>query len=135
MPTILVVGLGGFVGAIARYQISEWLNAWSQNRFGRVYPFGTFAVNILGCLLIGLLMTLVLEKQISERAKLLWVTGCLGSLTTFSTFGFESLQLMRDSKLTLALGNIAANLILGLLAVAAGIGLGRLFVPSQETLP
>ena len=134
MPTILVVGLGGFVGAVARFQISEWLNAWSQNRFGRVYPFGTFVVNFVGCLLVGLLMTLVLEKQLSERAKLLWVTGCLGSLTTFSTFGFDTIQLMRDGKLSGAVGNVAANLILGLLAVAAGIGLGRLLVPSQETI-
>lgn len=134
MPTILVVGLGGFVGAVARFQICEWLNEWSQNRFGRVYPFGTFVVNFVGCLLIGLLMTLVLEKQLSERAKLLWVTGCLGSLTTFSTFGFDTIQLMRDGKLSGAVGNVAANLILGLLAVAAGIGFGRLFVPSQETI-
>jgi fluoride exporter len=135
MPTILIVGLGGFMGAIARFQISEWCNSWSQNRFGKIYPMGTLVVNAVGCLLIGLLMTLVLEKQISERAKLLWVTGCLGSLTTFSTFGLETVQLIRESKLSLAFGNIAANLIIGLLAVAAGIGLGRLFVPGQETLP
>ena len=126
MPAWLAVGIGGFLGAIARFQIGEWLNDWSQQRFGRVYPAGTFAVNMLGCLLIGVLMMLFLDKQLSDRARLIWITGCLGSLTTFSTFGFETVALIREEKALLAVLNITANVVIGLLAVAIGIALARL---------
>lgn len=124
----LAVGAGGFVGAIARFQISQSLSNWSEAKYGRVWPLGTFAVNVLGCLLIGVLMALVMDKQLSERARLILVTGCLGSLTTFSTFGFETITLIREDRPMLGVANVAANLIVGLLAVVIGLSVARHFV-------
>ncbi len=95
MPAWLAVGIGGFLGAIARFQI-------------------------------GVPMMLFLDKQLSDRARLIWITGCLGSLTTFSTFGFETVALIREEKALLAVLNITANVVIGLLAVAIGIALARL---------
>ncbi len=98
MPDWLAVGIGGFAGAVSRFQISLWLSGWSTQRFGRVYPFGTFAVNIAGCLLIGILMTLAADKKIPDAWQRALVTGCLGSLTTFSTFSYETIELIRDDR-------------------------------------
>ena len=124
----LAVGAGGFVGAIARFQISQSLSSWSETKYGRVWPLGTFAVNIIGCLLIGILMTLPMEKSLSDRARLIWVTGCLGSLTTFSTFGFETISLLREDRPMLGVANIAANVIVGLVSVLAGMSIARYFL-------
>ena len=124
----LAVGIGGFVGAIARYQISESLSQWCVEKFGRAYPLGTFVVNVLGCLLIGLLMTLAIEKRFSEQTQKLLITGGLGSLTTFSTFGMDAVNLFREGKVGLAIGYTAANLVIGLIGVVAGIGLGRMLL-------
>lgn len=126
MPVWLAVGIGGFAGAIARYQITESVSNWCIARFGRTYPIGTFAVNVIGCLLIGLLMTAAVEKRWSDQTQKLLITGGLGSLTTFSTFGMDAVNLFREGKTALAIGYVAANLIVGLLAVLAGIGIGRL---------
>lgn len=128
MPVWLAVGIGGFLGAIARFQISESLSQWTEQRFGRPYPLGTLAVNVLGCLLIGLLMMVVIEKRMSEQAQKLLITGGLGSLTTFSTFGLDAINLFREGRAVLAIGYIAANLIVGLLAVLVGLGIGRLLM-------
>jgi fluoride exporter len=62
MPDWLAVGIGGFVGAVSRFQISLWLSVWSTQKFGRIYPFGTFAVNFVGCLFIGILMALAVDR-------------------------------------------------------------------------
>jgi CrcB protein len=124
----LAVGTGGFVGAIARFQISQSVSEWSEAKYGRVWPIGTFAVNVLGCLLIGILMALVMEKSLSDRAKLIWITGCLGSLTTFSTFGFETISLIREDRPIFGVANVAANVIVGLVAVLVGMSIARYFV-------
>ena len=126
MPAWLAVGIGGFVGAIARFQLSGWLSAWSEKQYGRVYPVGTLAVNVLGCLLIGLLMTLAEHKRLSADAQRLLVTGCLGSLTTFSTFGLDTVNLFREGRSGLGIVYVLANVIVGLTAVCGGIGIGRL---------
>lgn len=128
MPSWLAVGIGGFVGAIARFQTTLWLSEWSRQKFGQVYPVGTFVVNVIGCLLIGLLMTLALEKRISDEAQKLLITGCLGSLTTFSAFGFDTITLFRDGKPALGAVYILSNLIVGVVAVLIGIGIGRLVI-------
>lgn len=129
MPDWLAVGIGGFVGAISRFQITLWLNVWSLQRFGRVYPFGTFAVNIAGCLLIGILMTLAADKKIPDLYQRILVTGCLGSLTTFSTFSYETVGLFRGDRPALAALYVIANLAIGLVAVVVGMGkIGRAHV-------
>ena len=128
MQQLLAVGIGGFFGAIARYALSGYL----QRRFPGFTPAGTLAVNVIGCFAIGLLMALVVAKQAgnlqtgilaalaTERARALLVTGFLGGLTTFSAFGYETLELMRGNALPLAMINIAANVCLGLAAVWLG---------------
>jgi fluoride exporter len=128
MPDWLAVGIGGFVGAISRFQITLWLNVWSLQRFGRVYPFGTFAVNIAGCLLIGILMALATDKKVPDLYQKILVTGCLGSLTTFSTFSYETVGLFRGDRPALAALYVLANLAIGVAAVVVGMGIVKAVV-------
>lgn len=118
MLKLLAIGCGGFIGAVMRYLISGLV----QNFSGSIrFPFGTLAVNVLGCLFIGLLVYLVETRSVLSASTRLFVfIGLLGSFTTFSTFGNETLELLRDSKTTLALVNVGAQLILGLAAVWLG---------------
>ena len=120
MVQMLMVGLGGFFGAISRY----WVSGWIQRRFGEGFPLGTLVVNLLGCFLIGLMMHLVLTRDwISPNQRFLLVVGFLGSLTTFSTFGYETLLLLDEGRPTAALGYVGLNCIVGMAAVMAGRGL------------
>jgi fluoride exporter len=117
VTNFLAVGFGGFVGAVSRYAISGVL----QNRFPGFRPAGTLAVNLSGCLLIGILMAVVVNRQnFPEILRLFLITGILGSLTTFSTFGYETVELIREQKIQLALGNIVSNLLIGFVAVWLG---------------
>ena len=115
MTKLLVIGVGGFLGAVTRHLVSSW-----ALRFG-TFPYGTLLVNVLGCFVLGALWALAREREwLSPNAHALWTIGFLGSLTTFSTFGNETVELLLGDKLHLALANVAANLGLGLLAVALG---------------
>ena len=115
MLRILVIGLGGFVGAIARHG----LNAGIDRRYGHLVA--TLAVNVAGCFLLGVLAGLVQRRVVtSENTRLLIQTGFLSSFTTFSTFGMASFELMRDGRTGLALLNVAVSLVLGITAAAAG---------------
>jgi CrcB protein len=117
MQTLLCVGAGGFLGAISRYGLSQWLRA----ALGGSYPLGTLAVNVLGCLGIGALLGLSQESTgLSENTRLVLVVGLLGSFTTFSTFGHETLRLFGEDQLGRALLNVGLNLVLGLGAVWLG---------------
>lgn len=117
MREILIVGAGGFLGAISRYWLSGQVHRWTSSGF----PWGTLTVNVVGCLAIGALMAM-LETRIfvSPDARLFLGIGVLGSLTTFSTFGYETLELVRRSEFTLAAVNAAGSLVLGLGAVVVG---------------
>jgi len=111
---LLAIGSGGFAGAIARYLLSHWAHRVLKLAF----PVGTLLVNLLGCFLIGLLVTLIETRQVfSPAVRLLLITGFLGSLTTFSTFGFETVELVRVGSYGAALLNALANVILGVAAV------------------
>jgi fluoride exporter len=124
MDKVLLVGLGGFVGSVLRYLISGWVQDWT----GRDdFPVGTLAVNVVGCLFIGLLSQLAESRQwFSDEFRALVFVGILGGFTTFSSFGNETLNLWRDRQVWLALVNIAAQLVLGLGAVWLGRMLGHL---------
>ena len=114
---ILTVGMGGFCGAIARFVITGFVH----RKVPSFLPAGTLCVNVLGCLLIGLLMGMVTEREwIPAAWRLFLVTGLLGSLTTFSTFGYETLSLIKEQQTIGAVSNVAANLVVGLLAVVLG---------------
>lgn len=115
---ILLVGLGGCIGSVARYLVATWV----QSRSGSLFPFGTLAVNVLGCLVIGALMALAVEREsLSPNLRLLLVTGVLGGFTTFSAFGYETLALVEiERQPWLALANVALEVVLGLAAAWAG---------------
>jgi len=127
MGYVLAVGLGGFVGAVSRYILTGLVQkAWPQ-----FPPAGTLAVNGLGCLAIGFLMTIVVDQPSGEEAwmphslRLFLITGILGSLTTFSTFGYETVELIHEEELRLAGWNVLANVGLGFPAVWLGRILAR----------
>lgn len=117
MTTLAIVGLGGCCGAISRYLLSVWVQRLTQSSF----PYGTLAVNLIGCFALGVLMRLVLRGEtIPPEWRTFIATGFLGSLTTFSTFGYETVALLEKGNYTAALAAIAANLLIGLSAVILG---------------
>ena len=114
MMRLIYVGLGGFIGAILRYLVSGWAQDISNSIF---FPFGTLTVNVLGCFFLGFLTQLFENHVIaSPEIRLLLLVGLLGSFTTFSTFNNETLNLIQEQKLFLAMTNISVQLILGLSA-------------------
>ena len=108
---------GGAVGAPSRYLLDGYI----QSRTGGAYPWGTFAINAAGSLLLGILTGLALEHGLSPTTELVLGTGFCGAFTTFSTFVFETVRLAEEGASNEALRNIATNVIVG--TVLAGIGL------------
>jgi fluoride exporter len=117
---LLLVALGGALGSVARYKLSAWL---LHAAIGWKFPVGTFAVNVLGCLVAGILAGLA-EKHdmLSPDARVLLFTGLLGGFTTFSAFGLETIFLLRRGDVLIALANILLSVTAGLLALWAGVG-------------
>lgn len=114
---LFVIAVGGALGALARYALSDW--------FVRRFPAGTLVVNIVGCLLIGAVMGLCRDRAwLSDNLRLFFVTGFLGALTTFSTFGWQTFALSERGDLWLATINVIIHLIAGFTAVAAGFQAG-----------
>ncbi len=123
MMPLVWIGLGGGLGAILRYVVGGLVQ---QSTNSASFPYGTLAVNVAGCLLIGLLGQLGEARGLfTPEGRLLVFTGLLGGFTTFSSFGFETLELARAGLNIPALGNVAANVLLGLGAVWAGRALGH----------
>src|SRR5512142_3518009 len=113
----LIIGVGGFIGAITRYGVAVWIG----QRWGRSFPLGTFVINVTGSFLIGLLMTLMTERIIENpQWRLLLVVGFLGAYTTFSTFEYETGALIRDSEWLYAGLNVTLSVAAGFLALKLG---------------
>lgn len=131
MRELLFVGVGGFIGAVSRFYLTGWVRGWLFDRFGPEFPFfalGTMAVNIAGCFLIGLLTVFVERQQLSNEAQLVAMTGFLGALTTFSTFGNETVEMvLKEGDTRFALLNVVGNLALGITAVMLGRWLAQAF--------
>ena len=123
MMNIFLVGVGGAVGSVARYLMTVFITrAFSTG----VFPYGTLAVNVLGCFTIAFIGALASDKiNLTADLRLLLFTGFLGGFTTFSAFGYETFYLLKTSHFFLAFLNIAASLILGLGAIFIGYWLGR----------
>ena len=122
MPLILI-GLGGFAGAIARYLVDGIV----ADRTGASFPWGTLVINASGSFVLGLLFALTADRAILPaeiRGPVL--IGFLGAYTTFSTYMLESWRLAESGAITLALANLAGSTIVGLVAVVIGLTLGRL---------
>ncbi len=113
-----MIAAGGAAGTLLRYAVSGLVQRWG----GETFPFGTLVVNSIGCLLIGFIGGVVLTGTVlwREEYQAAVMIGLLGGLTTFSSFGWESLSLARDGQLGWAMGNIALNNGIGLLAVWIG---------------
>ena len=117
MQKLLYVGIGGFIGASLRYSIS--INA--TKLFGTKFPYGTLIVNVLGGILIGLIMEISFTTNlISPNLRLFLTTGIMGGLTTFSTFSYETINLISEGSYILGSINICLNLFLSLLGVVIG---------------
>jgi CrcB protein len=124
LPQLLWVGVGGFLGSVGRFVISGFFNRLSP---ALAFPIGTLAVNILGCLLIGLLHGLAESRNmLGTDTRIFLFIGVLGGFTTYSTFGFESLALLKDGAMLKATANIIIHVFVGLAAVWLGDTLGRL---------
>ena len=117
--TELLVFVGGAVGAPTRYLIDRHI----QQRYETVFPFGTLTVNVVGSLLLGVLLGLSEGIGVSEGAVALLGFGFCGALTTFSTFGFETVRLLQDGSLIEAGLNALGSLLLAAIAAVAGYGL------------
>lgn len=123
MTHLLLVGLGGFAGASCRYLVVSAAQRWFPLA---VLPWGTLAVNVAGCALIGLLAAFAEARAVlGDGTRLLLFTGLLGGFTTFSAFSLETLHLWRDGHASTAALHVGLHLLLCLGAVAAGDGLGR----------
>ena len=121
---IILVGVGGFIGSVFRFLLSEFVQRLVPLA---ELPFGTLAVNVAGCLLIGLLNGLAETRQvIGPELRLFLMIGMLGGFTTFSAFGYETLELIRDAEVSRAMGNVFLQVLLGLVAVWLGDMLGRI---------
>ncbi len=118
----LAVAAGGALGAVLRW----WMAGWVQRLAGGAFPWGTLAVNALGSFLLGFLFIWLLERSSAgELARLAITVGFLGAFTTFSTFSLESVRLMQEGAFGMALGNVAAQVLICLPLAWLGVQLAR----------
>ena len=118
ITNILVVALGGALGSVSRYLVGTWLQNISRSID---FPYGTLTVNLIGCFMIGFLSQLAEARgAFSSESRLLLFIGVLGGFTTFSSFGNDTINLLRDGEAFNALVNVGANVILGLFLVWLG---------------
>jgi CrcB protein len=116
------VGVAGFAGAVARYSLGGWIARHNRGAF----PWETFAINVTGSFLLGLLFALFTDRfRVDPTLRVAMTVGFLGAYTTFSTFAFETMRLAEDGAIALAAGNVAASAAAGLAAVYAGTWIGR----------
>lgn len=121
---ILLVALGGALGSVARFLLASFVQRVGNGSF---YPYGTITVNILGCLVIGLLAGMNETRgMLTAEVRAFLMIGILGGFTTFSTFGYESFQLLRDGQAVVATVNILIQVLVGLGAVWVGFTLAKL---------
>lgn len=118
LKAIVLVGIGGGMGSVLRYMTSSFMTKYFPSSF----PCGTLSVNVLGCLLMGVLLSLG-ERQswMNNDLRLLWLTGFCGGYTTFSTFASENIQLWQSGQILTVIAYTIASVLLGLVAVWLGL--------------
>ncbi len=125
MGKYFAVGVGGFVGSIARF----WLAVYVGQRMGTRFPYGTFLINVSGSFLIGLVMTILTERtHLSPTYRYLIPIGFIGGYTTFSTFEYETLRAIQDGQFTIGLLNMVLSVLVGFLMVWTGAMVGKAVV-------
>jgi CrcB protein len=118
-----LIALAGAAGTLARFGLAGLV----QRLGGIAFPWGTWTVNLLGCFAFGVVWTLAEERLlISGQTRFIVLTGFMGAFTTFSTFAFETADLMRDGSWCLAAGNVLGQNVLGIAGVLLGLAVGRL---------
>ena len=119
---LLIVGLGGFLGSVARYLTAKFVD----DKLGPPFPYGTLTVNILGSFLLGMIYIMALRKAgLTENGRLFLGVGFCGGFTTFSAFALENFTLMQEKFVGTSLLYISVSVIGGILALAAGVWVGR----------
>lgn len=120
----IAISLGAIAGALSRY----YLTLWFAQRFGTAFPYGTLFINLTGCLVMGFFVTLSLERvaTIPPDVRLMVTTGFLGAYTTFSTYGLEMFNLLRERNFSAFSFYWAGSAILGIISVQLGVILARL---------
>ena len=122
MKELVFLAIAGALGALSRYGLS----CAAVRVLGSDFPYGTLIVNVIGCLLLGLLMHIGLTTDIIPQSlRLVLSVGFLGAFTTFSTFSYETTRYIQDGAWLTVAGNIGANVILGILATIAGLAIGQ----------
>ena len=121
--TLAYVALGGALGALARYGISGWV----YDRMGEAFPWGTLVVNLLGCLLLGLVIRWLQVSAVSPGMRPFLTIGLLGAFTTFSTFSYETVALLQEGQWLRAGMYAGGSVVLGLVAMVAGMALATAF--------
>ena len=120
--TWLLIGLGGFAGAISRYAVDTAVTA----RVGGDFPWGTFLINVSGSFLLGVLYAVIAERSLlPEEVRGPLLIGFIGAYTTFSTYMLESWGLVESGSYGAAIANLGGSVVVGLVAVAAGLAVGR----------
>jgi fluoride exporter len=117
----LVIGVGGFLGAIARFMLGSYIGS----RFGLRFPYGTFVINMTGCFLIGLLVPLLARTTASPYWRYFMPIGFIGAYTTFSTFEYETLRAVQDGQVITGLLNVTLSVVVGFIAVWLGAAIAR----------
>ena len=121
MLKYVAIGIGGFLGAIARYALGSYIGG----RYGVRFPLGTFIINVSGSFLIGLILALLARTTASAYWRYLIPIGFIGAYTTFSTFEYETFRAIQDGQVTTGLLNVGLSLVVGFIAVWAGAALGQ----------
>ncbi len=122
MIKYLMVALGGAAGSVLRFAIGSY----AADRWGLRFPYGTFAVNITGSFLIGLIVTLITERaNVNPNWRYLIPIGFIGGYTTFSAFEFETFRSLQDGKFLIASLNVVLSVVIGLLCVWMGVAAAR----------
>ena len=115
---LLIIALGGALGAVSRFLLGNGMS----RALGSALPYGTFVINIVGCFAMGLLMTIIVDREMIPAAwRLFLCVGFLGGFTTFSSFGYEALMLLTEGRLLAVLAYVGGSVVLGLVAAAAGV--------------
>jgi CrcB protein len=123
MLNVVLVFLGGGIGAAARY----WLQGLAYQKLGSDFPYGTLIVNVIGCILIGFLMSSMEERFLVQPSLRVFLTiGILGGFTTFSSFSFETIAMLRDGELLIAGMNVIVSVGVCLAGTWIGVQLGKL---------
>lgn len=122
MIKLILIGLAGFIGTLSRY----WLSGVVGRRYGETFPLGTLVVNLVGCFLVGLLFYLLHERfLVNQTVRTVVLIGFLGGFTTFSSFGLQTFTLLQDGEFGLAVLNVSAANLVGLVLVWAGYTLAK----------